>query len=73
MKYQLNKFLFLFPILLILASCGGLNNLTNIKEQTQETQELTTASAKPFNYQNYNSIFLVQKSFYESKIYSHFK
>lgn len=56
MKYKLKKLLFLFTILLILASCGGLNNLTNTDEQIQETQELTTASAKPFNYQNYNSI-----------------
>ena len=56
MKYQLKKLLFLFPILLILASCGGFNNSTNIGGETQQTQGDTTTSAKPFNYQNYTSI-----------------
>ncbi len=56
MKYQLNKLLFLFPILLILASCGGFNNSTNTGEQTQQTQAATTTPGKPFNYQTYNSI-----------------
>ena len=56
MKYQLKKLLFLFPILLILTSCGGFNNSTNIGEQTQQVQGATTTSSKPFNYENYNSI-----------------
>lgn len=56
MIYQLKKFLFLFPVLIILTSCGGLNNSTNIGAETQQTQGATTTSAKPFNYQNYTSI-----------------
>ncbi|MDJ0520352.1 MAG: DUF547 domain-containing protein [Trichodesmium sp. MO_231.B1] len=56
MKYQLKKLLFLFPILLILASCGGFNSYTNTVGETQQTQGSTITSAKPFNYQNYNSI-----------------
>ena len=58
MKNQLKKLLFLFPILLllILTSCGGLNNSTNIGGETQQTQGETATSAKPFNYQNYTSI-----------------
>ena len=56
MKFQFKKLLFLFPILLILASCSRLNNLPNIKEPNQERQERTTISAQPFNYQKYNSI-----------------
>ncbi|NES06430.1 MAG: DUF547 domain-containing protein [Okeania sp. SIO2F4] len=56
MKYQLKKLLFLFPILLILASCGGFNSSTNTVGETQQTQGSTITSAKPFNYQNYNSI-----------------
>ncbi|MGD1712779.1 DUF547 domain-containing protein [Dapis sp. BLCC M172] len=55
MKHQLKKLLFLFPILLILTSCGGFNNSTNTGEQTQQTQ-ISTTSAQPFNYQTYNSI-----------------
>jgi len=56
MKYQLKKLLFLFPILLILASCGGFNNSTDIGEQSQQTQGSTTIPAKRFNYQTYTSI-----------------
>ncbi|MCL2923912.1 MAG: DUF547 domain-containing protein [Trichodesmium sp. MAG_R04] len=56
MKFKFKKLLFLFPILLILASCSRLNNLPNIEEQTQEIQELTTILVQPFNYQKYNSI-----------------
>ncbi|NEQ41820.1 MAG: DUF547 domain-containing protein [Okeania sp. SIO3I5] len=56
MKYQLKKLLFLFPILIILTSCGGFNNSTNIGEKTQQTQGLTTTSGQPFNYQTYTSI-----------------
>ncbi|MEM1171644.1 MAG: DUF547 domain-containing protein [Cyanobacteria bacterium P01_H01_bin.35] len=55
MKNQLKKLLFLFPILLILTSCGGFNNSINTAEQTQQIQ-VSTASAQPFNYQTYNSI-----------------
>ena len=56
MKNQLKKLLFLFPILLILSSCGGFNNSINIGGETQQTQIATTTSAKPFNYKNYNLI-----------------
>ncbi len=56
MKYQLNKLLFLFPIILILTSCAGFYNSTNVGEEVQQTQEVTRISAEPFNYQNYTSI-----------------
>ncbi|MGD1703711.1 DUF547 domain-containing protein [Dapis sp. BLCC M229] len=56
MKYQLKKLLFLFPILLILSSCGGFNNSTNIDVETQQKQGDTATSGQPFNYQNYSSI-----------------
>lgn len=56
MRYQLKKLLFFLPLLIFLASCGGLNNPTNLGEKNQNTQESTTTSAQPFNYQDYNSI-----------------
>ncbi|MGD1808406.1 DUF547 domain-containing protein [Dapis sp. BLCC M126] len=56
MKNQFKKLLFLFPIIIILSSCGGFNNSTNTVAETQQIQGATTTSAKPFNYQNYNSI-----------------
>ncbi|NEO55786.1 MAG: DUF547 domain-containing protein [Okeania sp. SIO3B5] len=56
MRYQLKKLLFFLPLLIFLASCGGLNSPTNLGEKNQDTQEYTATSAQPFNYQDYNSI-----------------
>ncbi|NEP90867.1 MAG: DUF547 domain-containing protein [Okeania sp. SIO2C2] len=56
MRYQLKKLLFFLPLLIFLAGCGGLNSPTNLGENNQETQESTSTSAQPFNYQDYNSI-----------------
>ncbi|NEP38786.1 MAG: DUF547 domain-containing protein [Okeania sp. SIO2G4] len=56
MRYQIKKLLFFLPLLIFLASCGVFNSPTNLGENNQGTQESTTTSAQPFNYQDYNSI-----------------
>lgn len=55
MRYQLNKLLFFLPLLMLLASCGGLNNSTDLGGQRQQRQESQTL-IQSLNYQNYTSI-----------------